>query len=85
MYASTYVYFWAGRPTEIDEKDVYICQSVYNEQRRQLSKLVSGLKRYTHSDTVTQDEIYFFRRLINPVKVSKGIIFNLLYGLHEVI
>ncbi|KAL0270693.1 UNVERIFIED_CONTAM: hypothetical protein PYX00_008011 [Menopon gallinae] len=58
------------RPTEIDEKDVYICQSVYNEQRRQLSKLVSGLKRYTHSDTVTQDEIYFFRRLINPIKVT---------------
>lgn len=58
-----------GRPTEIEEKDVYICQSIYNEQRRQLTKMVNGLKRYTHSDTVTQDEIYFFRRLINPLKV----------------
>ncbi|EEB13504.1 predicted protein [Pediculus humanus corporis] len=58
------------RPTEIEEKDIYICQSIYNEQRRQLTKLVNGLKRYTHSDTVTQDEIYFFRRLINPLKVS---------------
>ncbi|KAK6643901.1 hypothetical protein RUM43_000166 [Polyplax serrata] len=58
------------RPTEIEEKDVYICQSIYNEQRRQLTKMVNGLKRYTHSDTVTQDEIYFFRRLINPLKVT---------------
>lgn len=29
-----------------------------------------GLKKFNHSATVTEDEIYFFRRPINPAKVS---------------
>lgn len=61
--------FIPGRPTEIEEKDIHVCQSVYEEQQRMLTKL-QGLKRYTHSDTVLQDEIYFFRRLINPARVG---------------
>lgn len=60
----------AGRPTEIPEQDVYVCESVYDEARRQVRKLSrEGLKKYSHSNAVTEDEIYFFRRLINPPKV----------------
>ncbi|GFG36133.1 hypothetical protein Cfor_02751 [Coptotermes formosanus] len=58
------------RPTEIPEQDVYVCESVYDEARRQVRKLSrEGLKKYSHSNAVTEDEIYFFRRLINPPKV----------------
>ncbi|XP_033610687.1 protein polybromo-1 isoform X6 [Cryptotermes secundus] len=59
------------RPTEIPEHDVYVCESVYDEARRQVKKLPrEGLKKYSHSNAVTEDEIYFFRRLINPPKIG---------------
>jgi len=28
-----------------------------------------GLKKFNHTSAVTEDEIYFFRRPINPAKV----------------
>ena len=60
-----------GRPTEIPEIDVYVCESLYDEARRQVRPLpVEGLKKYSHSSAVMEDEIYFFRRLINPPKVK---------------
>ena len=62
-----------GRPTEFLESDTYICESLYEESRRQIKKLASdGLKKYTHSPGVIQDEIYFFRRPIQPQRVSSG-------------
>ncbi|KAL1139328.1 hypothetical protein AAG570_006314 [Ranatra chinensis] len=58
------------RPTEIPESDVYVCESLYDEGRRAIKELPrEGLKKYSHSSFVTQDEIYSFRRLINPPKV----------------
>lgn len=60
-----------GRPTEIPEHDVYICESIYDESTRQVVRLEQeGLKKYSHSNAIHEDEIYFFRRLINPPKVS---------------
>lgn len=38
-----------------------------------------GLKKYNHSSTVTDDEIYFFRKPINPAKVSHFQIYMKLY------
>ncbi|KAJ8965409.1 hypothetical protein NQ314_004161 [Rhamnusium bicolor] len=59
------------RPTEVPETDVFICTSMYDEINRQVRKLpVEGLKKYVHSPTVTDDEIYFFPKLINPPKVG---------------
>ncbi|XP_018906134.2 protein polybromo-1 isoform X2 [Bemisia tabaci] len=59
------------RPTEIPESEVYICESLYDEVKRQVRELPDqGMKKYTHSPQVYQDEIYFFRRLINPPKVG---------------
>ncbi|XP_075218433.1 protein polybromo isoform X4 [Lycorma delicatula] len=59
------------RPTEISEKDVYLCESLYDETKQCMRELPrDGLKKYVHSSAVTQDEIYFFRRLINPPKVG---------------
>ncbi|XP_034240054.1 protein polybromo-1 isoform X2 [Thrips palmi] len=61
----------SSRPTEIPEHNVYICESVYDESIRQVVKLEpEGLKKYSHSNAVHEDEIYFFRRLINPPKIG---------------
>ncbi|XP_017786877.1 PREDICTED: protein polybromo-1 [Nicrophorus vespilloides] len=61
----------SSRPTEIPEVDVYICTSLYDEINRQLQKLpLDGLKKYHHSSGVTEDEIYYFPKLINPLKVG---------------
>ncbi|XP_018567021.1 protein polybromo-1 isoform X3 [Anoplophora glabripennis] len=59
----------SSRPTEIPECDVFICSSMYDEINHQITKLpLEGLKKYSHSPTVTEDETYFFPRLINPQK-----------------
>ncbi|XP_076380788.1 protein polybromo isoform X5 [Megalopta genalis] len=59
-----------SRPTEIPEDDVYICESLYDESKSLMKKLgQEGLKKFNHNTTVTEDEIYFFRRPINPAKV----------------
>lgn len=67
------------RPTEIPESDVFLCESIYDEFNKQIRKLQTpgGLKRFTHTQAVTQDEIYFFRRPITVQKVSKSWIFPL--------
>lgn len=63
-----------GRPAEIAEDDVYLCESIYDESTKQIKELPKdGLKKYTHSPAVNQDEFYFFRRLIHPVKVNNRI------------
>ncbi|XP_039291348.1 protein polybromo-1 isoform X3 [Nilaparvata lugens] len=59
------------RPTEIPEADVYLCESKFDEAKQLFRELPrDGLKKYTHSSAVTQDEIYFFRRLLNPPRVG---------------
>ena len=37
------VFLCPGRPTEIDEKDVYLCEERYNEHDKEFKKL-KGLK-----------------------------------------
>lgn len=60
-----------GRPTEIPESEVYICESMFDEARQQIVELPKdGIKKFVHCSAVYQDEIYFFRRLINPTKVG---------------
>ncbi|XP_050071775.1 protein polybromo-1 [Anopheles maculipalpis] len=62
------------RPTEITEADVYMCESIFDEFKKQIRKIVapSGLRKFTHSQMVTTDEVYHFRRPINPPKVTCG-------------
>lgn len=59
------------RPTEITETDVYICEYLFDETRKQLRKgpgVQDGglLRRFTHSQQVTPDEIYYYKRTILP-------------------
>lgn len=60
------------RPTHYDETDIYICESVYDESRRQIGPLpTTGLKTYEHlSLEVVADEVYYFRSPINVRKVN---------------
>ncbi|XP_014213289.1 protein polybromo-1 isoform X3 [Copidosoma floridanum] len=65
-----YSEYICSRPTEIPEDDVYICESLYDENKNVIKKLgADGLKKFNHSSEVTEDEIYFFRKPINPAKV----------------
>nr|XP_045600014.1 protein polybromo-1-like isoform X3 [Procambarus clarkii] len=50
------------RPTEINENDVYVCDSFLDEINQRVSSLQSGLRKFKHSSLVTQDEIYYFRK-----------------------
>ena len=70
------------RPTVFNEADIYICESVYDETKRIVRELPrEGIKKYNHSNAVTQDEIYFFRRIISPPKVDNiGLYFLILLG-----
>ncbi|XP_045687892.1 protein polybromo-1 isoform X11 [Phyllostomus hastatus] len=55
------------RPTEIPENDVLLCESRYNESDKQMKKF-KGLKRFSLSAKVVDDEIYYFRKPIVPQK-----------------
>ncbi|XP_020708055.1 protein polybromo-1 isoform X4 [Athalia rosae] len=64
-----------SRPTEIPEDDVFICESTYDEGKNLMRKLgTEGLKKFNHSSEVTDDEIYFFRRPINPPKEASPLL-----------
>ncbi|CAE1320778.1 PBRM1 [Acanthosepion pharaonis] len=56
------------RITEVPEDDVYICESKYLENERSIRKLAKGLKKYSLSPKVTDDELYFFKKHIVPQK-----------------
>lgn len=55
--------YCACRPTEVPEADVYINESKYMDQDKSIKKQ-KLLKKYTLSQKVVDDEIYFFRKSI---------------------
>lgn len=67
----------AVRQTEIPETDVYICEYLYDEANKKLRKgqaLQDGglMRKFTHSQLVTADEIYFYKRTILPQSTQPG-------------
>ena len=58
------------RPTEIPEEDVYVCESLYDEARRQIKKLENLKKISRNHPLAHQDEIYYFRRPVTLTKVD---------------
>lgn len=60
-----------SRPTQYNEADVYLCESVYDEGKRAIrGALDGGLKQYVLSAESTADEVYFFKTPISAQKVS---------------
>jgi hypothetical protein len=54
----------------VPEADVFVCESLYDEARRQIKKF-EGLKKYQYMDArVHRDELYVFRRTITLAKVD---------------
>ncbi|XP_048877536.1 protein polybromo-1-like [Brienomyrus brachyistius] len=64
---SSFKEYLSCRPTEIPEDDVLLCESRYIESEKQMKKF-KGLKRFSLSAKVVDDEIYYFRKLIVPQK-----------------
>lgn len=60
------------RPTEIAESDIYICESVFDEAKKQIRKVQTPemlLRKFQHTQLVTPDEIYHYKR---PLIVVRG-------------
>ncbi|XP_062842241.1 protein polybromo-1 isoform X2 [Trichomycterus rosablanca] len=64
---SSFKDFLSCRATEVPEEDVLLCESRYLESEKQMKKF-KGLKRFSLSAKVVEDEIYYFRKLIVPQK-----------------
>ncbi|KAK2717362.1 hypothetical protein QYM36_006224 [Artemia franciscana] len=57
------------RPTEFSETDVYVCESMYEEARREIRGLpLGGLKRHNHDPAVKKDEFFYFIKNLIPRK-----------------
>ncbi|XP_078790062.1 uncharacterized protein LOC101165030 isoform X3 [Oryzias latipes] len=64
---SSFKEYLSCRPTEYTEEDILLCESSYIETEKQVKKL-EGLKRFSYSSKVVEDEIYYFRKLYEPQK-----------------
>lgn len=69
----TYFLFCTVRPTEISESDVYVCESTYDEAKKATRRNIQGLglRKFTHSQLVTPDEIFHFKNPITPIRVRR--------------
>ncbi|XP_077385261.1 protein polybromo-1-like isoform X8 [Festucalex cinctus] len=64
---SSFKEYLSCRPTEVPEENVLLCESRYIESEKQMKRF-KGLKRFSSSGKVVEDEIYYFRKLIVPQK-----------------
>ncbi|CAK6974228.1 polybromo 1%2C like isoform X2 [Scomber scombrus] len=64
---SSFKDYLSCRPTEVSEEDILLCESRYIETEKQMKKF-KGLKRFSYSSKVVEDEIYYFRKLVVPQK-----------------
>ncbi|XP_077948140.1 protein polybromo-1 isoform X2 [Gasterosteus aculeatus] len=70
---SSFKDYLSCRPTEVSEEDVLLCESRYIDMEKQMKKF-KGLKRFSYSSKVVEDEIYYFRKLIVPQKEASPLL-----------
>ncbi|XP_033483559.1 polybromo 1, like isoform X4 [Epinephelus lanceolatus] len=70
---SSFKDYLSCRPTEVSEEDVLLCESRYIDTEKQMKKF-KGLKRFSYSSKVVEDEIFYFRKLIVPQKEASPIL-----------
>uniref|UniRef100_A0A3Q2X8U1 Protein polybromo-1 n=1 Tax=Haplochromis burtoni TaxID=8153 RepID=A0A3Q2X8U1_HAPBU len=70
---SSFKDYLSCRPTELSEDDVLLCESRYIDSEKMMKKF-KGLKRFSYSSKVVEDEIYYFRKLIVPQKEASPIL-----------
>lgn len=66
---SSFREYLSCRPTEVPEKDILLCESRYIDSEKQMKKF-KGLKRFSFSSKVVEDEIYYFRFVFRRRLVS---------------
>lgn len=66
---SSFREYLSCRPTEVPEKDILLCESRYIDSEKQMKKF-KGLKRFSFSSKVVEDEIYYFRFVFRRCLVS---------------
>ncbi|XP_068598056.1 protein polybromo-1-like [Brachionichthys hirsutus] len=64
---SSFKEYLSCRQTEFAEEDVLLCESRYIEIEKQMKKF-KGLKRFSYSSKVVEDEVFYFRKLMVPQK-----------------
>uniref|UniRef100_A0A3B5Q3E3 Protein polybromo-1 n=1 Tax=Xiphophorus maculatus TaxID=8083 RepID=A0A3B5Q3E3_XIPMA len=64
---SSFKDYLSNRPTEFAEEDILLCESRYIETEKTMKKF-KGLKRFSYTSKVVEDEVYYFRKLIVPQK-----------------
>lgn len=57
---SSFKDYLSCRPTEVPEENVLLCESRYIDSEKQMKKF-KGLKRFSVSAKVVEDEVYYFR------------------------
>uniref|UniRef100_A0A3B3ID07 BAH domain-containing protein n=1 Tax=Oryzias latipes TaxID=8090 RepID=A0A3B3ID07_ORYLA len=72
---SSFKEYLSCRPTEYTEEDILLCESSYIETEKQVKKL-EGLKRFSYSAKVVEDEIYYFRKLYVPPEEASLFFFS---------
>lgn len=85
---SSFKDYLSCRPTEISEEDVLLCESRYIEAEKQMKKF-KGLKRFSYSSKVVEDEILYFRLvsqgrtliLIQSYRIFKNVFMSFFYVL----
>uniref|UniRef100_A0A8C5H8V9 Protein polybromo-1 n=1 Tax=Gouania willdenowi TaxID=441366 RepID=A0A8C5H8V9_GOUWI len=70
---SSFKEYLSCRPTELAECDVLLCESRYIEAEKLIKKF-KGLKRFSYSAKVVEDEVYYFRKLIVPQKEASPLL-----------
>lgn len=66
---SSFKDFLSCRPTEVPEEDVLLCESRYIDTEKQMKKF-KGLKRFSYSSKVVEDEVFYFRLVRQQSTVS---------------
>ncbi|KAM3620779.1 uncharacterized protein V6R79_001807 [Siganus canaliculatus] len=64
---SSFKDYLSCRPTEFSEEDVLLCESRYIDTEKQMKKF-KGLKRFSYTSKVIEDEVFYFRKLVVPQK-----------------
>lgn len=57
---SSFKDYLSNRPTEFAEEDILLCESRYIETEKTMKKF-KGLKRFSYTSKVVEDEVYYFR------------------------
>ena len=69
--------FVSSRITEIDERDVYLCEAKYSLQLKTFRKFTKGMRKFELSVKCLEDEIYFLRKELQLRKHLSPILSNL--------